>query len=470
MTIRHSHSFLSIAVLFLGIPASSAPAQERAHERTTPAYAERFANAYARLGKDLLIVSSSWAPAFATASRFDQNPNFFYFTGAESVLGGVLILDGAARRAELFLPTELPRGLKLVAPMQPAPGRTLPASLHVDGISEWSMFAPYIDRLLSADPMVTIRVDDGGFESGLMGRLGNPLDSLGTIANPYRSWQNTIHQRWPHATVRADYDVTTRARAVKEPAEIDKLRRAASSSVAAFIAGLARVSVGRHQRDVEGAVVESCMRLANGPSFWPWAMSGPNAAFPAPFAGAVDNRNLDRVMLAGELARLDVGCQIDHYMGDVGRTVPVAGTFDAGQREVVDLLVAAYRAGLAVVRDGALMSHLIGASVAEVARRRTTLSTALGRHAAAVITRQDGIPFWQVHGIGLEPAERLPDTLRAGMVFDYEPIFVVDGQGFYMEDMILVTASGYEILSKGLPSAATEIERAMRSGRGKSRQ
>ena len=48
------------------------------------------------------------------------------------------------------------------------------------------------------------------------------------------------------------------------------------------------------------------------------------------------------------------------------------------------------------------------------------------------------------------------------MVLDYEPIFVVDGQGFYMEDMILVTPTGYEILTKGLPSTAAEIERAMR--------
>ena len=51
------------------------------------------------------------------------------------------------------------------------------------------------------------------------------------------------------------------------------------------------------------------------------------------------------------------------------------------------------------------------------------------------------------------------------MVLDYEPIFVVDGQGFYMEDMILVTKTGYEILTRGLPSTAAEIEQAMRRRR-----
>src|SRR5207249_4428380 len=98
--------------------------------------------------------------------------------------------------------------------------------------------------------------------------------------------------------------------------------------------------------DVEAAVVEACVRLGPGrPSFWPWAMSGPNAAFPTPFTSLVDPQNLDRVMRAGEVARLDIGCEIDHYMGDVGRTVPVSGSFSADQKEVVDLLVAAYRAG-----------------------------------------------------------------------------------------------------------------------------
>jgi Xaa-Pro aminopeptidase len=168
-------------------------------------------------------------------------------------------------------------------------------------------------------------------------------------------------------------------------------------------------------------------------------------------------------MRAGEVARLDIGCAVDHYMGDVGRTVPVSGSFTPEQAEVVDLLVAAYRAGVTTIRDGATIAAVIQASVDEVARRRPSLRSAMAREAAAIITRPDGIPFWQLHGVGLDDAEVPPDTLRAGMVIDYEPIFVVAGQGFYMEDMILVSASGAEILTKGLPTTAREIEREMRT-------
>jgi len=191
-------------------------------------------------------------------------------------------------------------------------------------------------------------------------------------------------------------------------------------------------------------------------------MTGPNAVFPTPFTSFLDLHYLDREMKAGELARFDLGCKVDRYMGDVGRTLPVTGTFTPEQREVIDLMVAAYRAGLATLRDGAEAAGLLRASVAEARRLQGTMHTALGVHAAALLTNPDSLPFWQWHGIGLDFAEPLPRVLRAGMVLDYEPIFVVDGQGFYMEDMILITPSGYEILTKGLPSTAAEIERAMR--------
>ena len=178
-----------------------------------------------------------------------------------------------------------------------------------------------------------------------------------------------------------------------------------------------------------------------------------------------DPHNLDREMKAGEVVRYDLGCKVDRYLGDVGRTLPVTGTFTPDQREVVDLLAAVYRAGLSTIRDGADTAELLRASVAEAASRRGAMRTALGRRAAALLSEPDSLPFWQHHGTGLDLAEPLPRVLRAGMVLDYEPIFVIDGQGFYMEDMILVTKTGYEILTKGLPSTAAEIEQAMRRRR-----
>ena len=409
----------------------------------------------------MLIIRSASAPTAAAGAGFGQDASFFYFTGAGSILGAVLVLDGGAKRAELFLPAQLPPSLRFLAPRQPTPVRAVADSFHVDRVSEWRDFAPYVDARLASKSSTVIRVDDGGEAGQLPGTLGTPLDSLATLDNAYAAWRRAVRQRWPNADVRADHNISSAVRSVKDAEEIAALRRVADASAQALRAALPRFAPRQRQRAVEAAIVETCTRLGDGPSFWPWVMSGPNAVFPTPFTSLTDVHNLDREMRDGEVVRLDLGCAIGHYMGDVGRTVPVSGRFTPSQAEVIDLLVAAYRAGLAVIRDGIAVSVVIKASLAEVSRRQPLLRSQLARTAASTILRPNGIPFWQLHGVGLESAESPPDTLRAGMVIAYEPIFSAEGQGFYMEDMTLVTRTGFEILTRNLPYTAADIERVM---------
>jgi len=458
----HAFRHVLVASLYV-LLAADLPAVQPAVVTDAARYAARRERAYARLGSDVLIVRSQWAPAHHTQPSFEQDPTFFYFTGADRLLGAVLVLDGKTRRAELFLPSTLPRFLAQVSPDQPKAGAVDPATLHVDSVGPWEGFQRYITRRLAEDPTVTIRVDADFTRDVMTGWVDAALDSIPRPPGPRWAWLDALRRRWPNATLVSGRDLVSEVRAVKDSAEVTALRRTAAISAAALRAGMHRFAPGRRQRDVEGTVVQACTTNGgDGHSFWPWVMSGPNAAFPTPLTSSVDMHNLDRVMRAGEVARLDIGCQLDHYMGDVGRTVPVSGAFTAEQAEVIDLMVAVYRAGLAVLRDGVADTTVIRASTTEAARRRSSMRTALGRHAAALIAVRDSIPYWQIHGVGLDIAEGLPTVLRAGMVLDYEPIFVVDGQGFFMEDMILVTPTGYEILTKGLPTTAVEIERVMR--------
>lgn len=469
------HLLLTLA--YLSTPARSLAAQKTASPDATmnpganaapPAatHADRRGRAYALLGANLLVIQSAWSQAAADQSGLGQDATFYYYTGLERLLGAVLVLDGGTRRAALFLP---PPGLASPAERllrDADESYRTAAALGVDSVAPWSAFAAYVDARVAARPGLTIHVDPGGVEAMLASRLGTPLDTMAAGANPHLGWLRALRRRWPAVAIVRDTSISPALRSVKDAGELAVLRRVGASSVVAFRAGLARFAPGRRQRDVEAAVVEVCTRLGDGPAFWPWAMAGPNAAFPTPFTSSLDSHSLDRVMQAGEVARFDIGCRADHYMGDVGRTVPVSGRFSPGQAEVVDLLAAVYQAGVATLRDGAPAAGLLRASVAEAARRRGAMKTPLGRHAAALLTEPDSLPFWQWHGIGLDYAEPLPAVLRAGMVLDYEPIFVVDGQGFYMEDMVVVTRDGYQNLTPGLPNTAAEIERAMRQVRG----
>src|SRR5262249_26443151 len=153
---------------------------------------------------------------------------------------------------------------------------------------------------------------------------------------------------------------------------------------------------------------------ARGVSFWPWTMSGPNARFTSLWDSFTAYDHVDRQMKAGEVVRVDVGCQIDHYMGDVGRTAPVSGTFTDGQREAWDLFIAGYRAGLAVIKDGAGPRTVYNAALAEVRRLAPSLKTPQGRHAAETLLGPEGTSAWELHGVGLDDAEGMPETLKAG--------------------------------------------------------
>lgn len=101
-------SVLSLAAV--AVLSCTARAQHSAPPADASIYATRIEKAYRLLGNDLLVIRSGWGPASEFAAAFGQDPNFAYFTGDRTLLGAVLVLDGGARRAEVFLPAVLPPG------------------------------------------------------------------------------------------------------------------------------------------------------------------------------------------------------------------------------------------------------------------------------------------------------------------------------------------------------------------------
>jgi Xaa-Pro aminopeptidase len=237
------------------------------------------------------------------------------------------------------------------------------------------------------------------------------------------------------------------------------LRQAATATAAGFWAGVHAIGAGTTQRQVEGQVVAGCLSAgADGLSIWPWVRSGPYALGPTLFEAFADTGNLDRTLRAGEVVRLDVGCDAAMYKGDFGRTIPVSGRFDAGQRETLDLLNGAYLAGIAAMRPGATARAVFQATAAYVADHRDSLETPLAREAAASALAHPG---WALHGLGLDMAEGVPETFAPGNVLCYEPLFVGGGQAFFVEDTWVITAAGHELLNPPLPYTPADIERAM---------
>jgi Xaa-Pro aminopeptidase len=249
---------------------------------------------------------------------------------------------------------------------------------------------------------------------------------------------------------------------VQDGREMAALRSAAKATVTAMLAGLHAIHPGVSQRMVESSVESACWSAgAHGTDFWPWAMSGENAIFPHPFFSLALYDHLNKEMRAGELVRLDVGCEWQHYQGDLGRTVPVSGHYSDDQREAWNIFVAAYQAGAAALRAGVAVDQVYEVWRAELLRHRAVAKSALAQHAIDSWSKRENVPFWQIHATNLLAA-RPPATLPAGTTINFEPIASVDGQGFFLEDMYLITADGAELLTPGVPYTAEQIEAEIR--------
>jgi Xaa-Pro aminopeptidase len=384
---------------------------------------------------------------------FRQDPLFYYFTGLENTVGAVLAIEGKSGESWLFLPTKPPFASSGLKP-EVEPGQEAARSLGIEHVVDWSEMNRFFASRATEHPPLYFADDRSKFDE-----LPSDLESPKSSGAP--AWMQVILQRWPNFEAQESSQGINALLAVQTPEEADALRMAAKTTVTALMAGLRAIRPGVSQRSVEAAVVNSCWSSgAHGVSFWPWAMAGENAVFPRPFHSVARYDHLDRKMVAGELVRLDVGCEWDHYSGDLGRTVPVSGHYDQGQRETWTVFVAAYHAGAAALHDGATVDDVFKAWRTELMRHRESAKSSLARHAIESWSDRKNVPHWQVHTMNLIAGYPV-GPLLAGTTVNFEPIASVDGQGFFLEDMYRITTDGAELLTPGVPYSAEEVEAAV---------
>ena len=220
-------------------------------------------------------------------------------------------------------------------------------------------------------------------------------------------------------------------RAVKEESEVAAMRAAAELATGAYESVRERGLVGRTEREVAVDLVRFMEDSgADGPSFPPIVASGAHGALPHAVPRDVE-------IPAGTLCVVDWGAQLDGYASDCTRTF-ATGEVDPRDRDVYDLVLRAQEAALAAVRPGPT-----GREVDAVAR-------------AIIDDAGHGEHFGHGlgHGVGLEvhEAPRLSRTaegrLVAGHVVTVEPGIYLPGRGgARIEDLVVVTADGHEVLS-----------------------
>ena len=419
-------------------------------------YAERRSRLMAALPDGVVLLHARPSPKSDTEWGYVQDPSFYYFTGLSDVTGAILALDGPGSRALLFLPPPPESFGFPVTGLVPPAGSETAAEFGVDDAQSWDRFGSWVRQRL-AEGVTTLYVD----EPRRTEPTGVPPDFDAT-AGHLALWADALGTQFPQARVESAKEAIHALRSRKSPREAEILEANALLTAAALWAVAEAVEPGMRQRTAESVVVSACIAGGGqGPSFWPWIMSGPNAQLDNLVQAFFRYEQLDRQMEEGEVIRVDIGCAANGYGADVGRTLPVSGVFTEAQAETWDLLVAGYEAGLAAMAGGVPVSAVREASVAAIRERAPELRSDQARIAAGAIL-EGGEGIWHIHGVGVESGEDAASILEPGAVVAYEPMVPAGEDTFYLEDMILITTDGAQVLSAGLPRSAAGIESMMR--------
>jgi Xaa-Pro aminopeptidase len=252
----------------------------------------------------------------------------------------------------------------------------------------------------------------------------------------------------PEAPIRNAFDAVARVRSVLSPAEVERMRRVADLTMRSIRETAGWVKEGVDERTLEGHFQLACKRGGSQRvAFHPIIKSGPNSNRPWRVLTAhYDRRN--RKMTNGDLVIFDVGCELDHYVSDVGRTFPVSGRFSPEQRLALELSTAVADAIIAAVRPGLTLRDLQTVAEANIPDDQKKYM-------------QTGLYFGHHIGLSTSTPVLTDEPLATGMVFTVEPWYYNhDTQiSVFVEDVLLVTENGVEVLTRELPRRPEELER-----------
>lgn len=258
----------------------------------------------------------------------------------------------------------------------------------------------------------------------------------------------------------------------KQPDELERMRRAIAISAEAHLAAMREARPGDWEYEVE-ALIDYVFRRngAVGPAYPSIVAGGANATI-------LHYTTNDRRLGAQEMLLIDAGAEYDFYCADITRTFPIGARFEGAQRAIYELVLAAQLAAIDAVRPGARFDEPHQRAVRTLVVGLLDLGLLAGT-ADEIIEKELYKPLYMhrtshwlgmdVHDVGLYRQGDAPRVLEPGMVLTVEPgLYVADhlsdidpkwhGIGVRIEDDVLVTPEGHEVLTAAVPKHVEDIE------------
>lgn len=268
-------------------------------------------------------------------------------------------------------------------------------------------------------------------------------------------------------------------RLVKSQAELELMRKAADIAVEAHNYAQEIAQPGRYEYEIQ-AEMERIFRLRGGmgPAYPSIVASGANACV----LHYIEN---NRQMQDNELLLIDAGCAYGYYNSDITRTFPVGGKFTSEQKALYEIVLEAQLQAIAAVKPGNPYNIVHDTAVRVLTEGLVELGLLKGQ-IDDLIKEEKYKPFYMhrtghwlgldVHDVGVYQHGESAQILQPGQVLTVEPgLYIVpntkpaenqpeidprwSGIGIRIEDDVLVTDTGHEVLTAGVPKAIAQIEK-----------
>lgn len=376
--------------------------------------------------------------------RFRQDKTFWYLTGVESP-NAALLLDLATGRETLFLPARNARLERWEGEVWDCEDEWVKPLTGFADVRSTDELVPALKAAVRPETVVWISKEPWVTLSGCWDRAApydraierDPLDGR---ASRESALEENLRELLG-VDVRDCAPVLSEMRRVKRPEEIAALRRAGQVGARAMAEAIRSTRPGVGEWELE-AVMDFVHRRegATGPAYHGIVGCGPNALI---LHYSEDSRRAR----AGEMLLLDYAPEVDHYVSDITRSWPVDGQFTPRMIELYDAVLEAQEAGIAAVKPGATFEEV------EKACR-----SALSKRGLMKLTRHGACHFvgLEVHDVG---DYRRP--LEPGVVLTVEPgLYDSEARiGIRIEDVVLVTETGREVLTRDVPKDRASMTR-----------
>ena len=258
----------------------------------------------------------------------------------------------------------------------------------------------------------------------------------------------------------------------KDEDDISNLRKACQISADAHVAAMKFTKPGVNERQVQAVLAYNFYMNGAARVGYPYIIASGNNATTLHY-----NFN-DQVCKKDDLLLIDAGAEYNYYSGDITRTYPVSGKFTAAQKKVYQGVLNIQKELIAYLKPGIFFKDLHEMAADRLTDLMLELGLVSGRKEDVIKSNQHkkyyphGVGHWlgmDVHDSGLYFLRGEPRPIEVGMCFTIEPGLYIPyndlsapaelrGIGIRIEDDIVITANGCEVLTSGVPKEISEIE------------